>query len=108
MKSGHLSRYEGHLRNLLRACKGNIDAYGVEAGDQVSFSSCQSDIGIPINFQEESGIVTFESSELGPPLNMSRDVRHPVQMRRGTRVFSSVSTGDSDISSSCEMKDEPT
>ena len=29
-------------------------------------------------------------------------------MRWGTRVFSRVSTGDSDIPSSCEMKDEPT
>ena len=38
---------------------------------------------------------------------MSRDVRPPVQMRRGTRVFSRVSTWDSDILSSSEMKDEP-
>ena len=28
-------------------------------------------------------------------------------MRLGTRVFSKVSKGDSDIPSSCEMKDEP-
>ena len=28
-------------------------------------------------------------------------------MRRGRRAFSRVSTGDSDIPSSCEMKDEP-
>ena len=28
-------------------------------------------------------------------------------MRRAPRAFSSVSTGDSDIPSSCEMKDEP-
>ena len=28
-------------------------------------------------------------------------------MRRGSRAFSKVSTGISDISSSCEMKDEP-
>ena len=28
-------------------------------------------------------------------------------MRRGTRVFSSVSTENSDFPSSCEMKDEP-
>ena len=31
----------------------------------------------------------------------------PVRMRWGTRVFSRVSTDDSDIPSSCEMKDEP-
>ena len=35
------------------------------------------------------------------------DVRPPVQMRQGTRVFSSVSKEDSDIPSSCEMKDVP-
>ena len=35
------------------------------------------------------------------------DVIPPLQMRRGNRVFSRVSTEDSDIPSSCEMKDEP-
>ena len=35
------------------------------------------------------------------------NVRPPVHMRRETRVFSRVSTGDSDIPSYCEMKDEP-
>ena len=38
---------------------------------------------------------------------MPRDVRPPVQRRQGTRVFSRVSTGDSDIPSSCKMKGEP-
>ena len=36
-----------------------------------------------------------------------RDVRPPVKMRRTTTTFSRVSTGDSDMPSSCEMKDEP-
>ena len=31
----------------------------------------------------------------------------PVQMRQGTRVSSRISTQDSDIPSSCQMKDEP-
>ena len=35
------------------------------------------------------------------------DVRTPVQMRRTPMAFSRVSTGDSDMPSSCEMKDEP-
>ena len=34
-------------------------------------------------------------------------VRPPVQMRRTPTAFSRVSTGDSDMPSSCEMKDEP-
>ena len=36
-----------------------------------------------------------------------RDVRPPVQMRRTLTAFSRVSKADSDIPSSCEMKDEP-
>ena len=39
--------------------------------------------------------------------SVQRDVRHPVQMRRKPMAFSRVSTGDSDMPSSCEMKDEP-
>ena len=38
---------------------------------------------------------------------MSRDVRPPVPMRRGTSVSSRISTQDSDIPSSFQMKDEP-
>ena len=30
-------------------------------GDHVSLSSFQKDLGFPINFQEESGLVTFEA-----------------------------------------------
>ena len=36
-----------------------------------------------------------------------RDAIPPVQMRRRPTAFSRVSTGDSDIPSSCEMKQEP-
>ena len=36
-----------------------------------------------------------------------RDVRPPVQMMLTPKAFSRFSTGDSDMSSFCEMKDEP-
>ena len=36
-----------------------------------------------------------------------RGVRPPVQMRQIHTDFSRVSTGDSDMPSSCEIKDEP-
>ena len=36
-----------------------------------------------------------------------RDVRPPVQMRWTPKSLSRVSTGDSDMPSSCGMKDEP-
>ena len=58
-KSGHLRSYEGHLRNLNYAWQDNTDTSGGEVGDQVSLSSFHSDIGIPINFQEESSLVSF-------------------------------------------------
>ena len=76
-------------------------------GDQAYVSSFQKDLGIPINFQEESTIVSFRSLELHENLEVSRDVRPPVKMRRGTRVSSSISTQDADIPSSCEMQHEP-
>ena len=38
---------------------------------------------------------------------LQRDVRPPVQMTRTPMSFSRVSKGDSDMPSSCEMKDEP-
>ena len=64
-------------------------------------------IGIPIHFHKGSGIVTFSSIELCMPLEVSRDVRPPVQMRRGPSVYSSISTQDSDLPSSGQRKDEP-
>ena len=58
-KSGLLSSYDGHLRTLNSAWQDNSDASRGEAGDQASLSSCHSDIGIPIHFQQESGIITI-------------------------------------------------
>ena len=57
--SGLLSSYDGHIRNLNWAWQDNMDASGGEAGDQGSLSSWNSDIGIPIHFQKESGIISF-------------------------------------------------
>ena len=85
----------------------NTNASGGEVGDPASLSSFRRDIGIAIRFQEESGRVTFRSIELHEPLKVSRDVRPRLQESRGTKILSRVSTEDSDIPSSCEMKDEP-
>ena len=57
--SGHPSSYEGHFMNLLEAWQRNTDTSCGESGGPGSLSSCHSDIGIPINFQEDSGIVTI-------------------------------------------------
>ena len=58
-KSGLLSSYDGHLGNLKYAWQQNTDASGGEPGGQVSLFSWHSYLGFPINFHEESGIVTF-------------------------------------------------
>ena len=57
--SGLLSSYDGHLGKLNYAWQENTDASGGKPGGQASLISWQSYIGIPINFHEESDIVTF-------------------------------------------------
>ena len=82
-----LSSYEGHLRNLLEAWQGNTDNFQGEARDPECLSSCHSDIGIPINFQQESGIVTFGNIELHTPLEVSNGCEASCQDEAGTKGF---------------------
>ena len=49
-------------------------------GDHSPLSSFHRNIGIPINFQEESGLGPFRNTEFRGPLEVSSDVRPPVQM----------------------------
>ena len=70
-KSGLLSSYDGHLGKLNYAWQENTDTSGSEPSGQASLISWHSYIGIPINFHEESGIVTFWSIELSAPLEVS-------------------------------------
>ena len=49
----------------------------------------------------------FEALNSAQLSKSQMDVRPSVQTRLRTMAFSRVSTGDSDIPSSCEMKDEP-
>ena len=49
----------------------------------------------------------FEALNSAHLLKSQMNVRPSVQKRLRTMAFSRVSTGDSDILSSCEMKDEP-
>ena len=53
------SSYDRHLGKLNYAWQENSDASGGEPGSQGSLMSWHSYIGIPINFHEESCIVTF-------------------------------------------------
>ena len=49
-------------------------------GDHSPLSIFHGDIGITINFQEESGLGLFRNSELRGSLEVPSDVRPPVQM----------------------------
>ena len=84
-----------------------MDASGSEAGDQGSLSSWNSDIGIPIHFQKCQASSPFEALNSVCLSRYQSDVIPPIQMRRRTTALSRVSTGDSDIPSSCEMKHKP-
>ena len=54
-----LSSYGRHLTKLHEAWQVNMDAFRAEAGDPGCLSTCHSNIGIPIHFQQESGIANF-------------------------------------------------
>ena len=58
-------------------------------------------------FNKSQKSAPFEALNSACLSRCERDMRRPVQMRRVPRAFSRVSTGDSDIPSSSEMKDEP-
>ena len=58
-------------------------------------------------FKKSKASSPFEALNSLCHLRCQRDVIPPVQMRWRPTAFSKVSTGDSDIPSSCEMKQEP-
>ena len=122
------SSYGGDGHSKLVLVQRRQDACPV-AWDTSGFSSrLHREIGSPLDVKQETqgpfpvatGILGFlsifkrrQASSPFEELNSvclsrcQRDVRPPVEMSRGTRAFSSVYGGDSDIPSSCEMKDEP-
>ena len=64
-------------------------------------------LGFLYNFKKSQASSTFEALHSMCLSRYQRDVIPPVQMRWRPTVFSRVSTGDSDIPSSCKMKQEP-
>ena len=58
-------------------------------------------------FTKSQASSPFEALNSAQLSKSQMDVRHAVQKRLRTMAFSRVATGDSDIPSSCEMKDEP-
>ena len=58
-------------------------------------------------FKKSQASSPFEALKSVCLLRYQSDVIPPIHMRRRTMAFSPVSTGDSDIPSSCEMKHVP-
>ena len=58
-------------------------------------------------FTKSQASSPFEAMNSAHLSMCQKDVRPSVQKTLRTMAFSRVSTGDSDIPSSCEMKDEP-
>ena len=84
-----------------------MDASGGEAGDRGSLSCWNSDIGIPIHFQEDKASSNFEAWNSVYLSRCQSDMIPPVQMRQRATAFSRISTQNLDIPSSCDMKHEP-
>ena len=64
-------------------------------------------LGLLSIFKKSQASSPYETLNSVCLTRVQRDVRSPVQMRRKPMAFSMVSTRDSDMPSSCEMKDEP-
>ena len=64
-------------------------------------------LGFLCIFKKSQGSAPFEAMNSVCLSRYQSDVIPPIQMRRRTMAFSTDSTGDSDIPSSCEMQHEP-
>ena len=64
-------------------------------------------LGLLSIFKKSQASSTYEAFNSVFLSRALRDLRPPVQKRRTPKAFSRVSTGDSDMPSSCEMKDKP-
>ena len=58
-------------------------------------------------FKKGQALSSYEAMNSLCLSKCKRDVRPPVQMRRTSTALSRVSSGNSDITSFCEMKEEP-
>ena len=64
-------------------------------------------LGLLSIFKKSQALSPYEALNTMCLSRVQRDVMPPVQIRRKPMTFSRVSRGDSDMPSSCEMKDEP-
>ena len=79
----------------------------VRHGTEVHFLVGTVILGFPSIFKKGQALSSYEGLNSMCLSRDQRDVRPPVQMRWTPMAFSRVSTGDSDVPSSCAMKNEP-
>ena len=94
----------GIFTRLGRAIRMLLD---VTRETQVPFLVATVILGFLSIFKKSQSLSPFETLNSVCLSRYQTDMRPPAQMRRGSRAFSRVSTGESDILSSYEMKDEP-
>ena len=107
-KSGLLSSYDRLLRNLnyLGRTIWTLLEVTREAKPPLLFVTVI--LGFLSNFTKSQGLSSSEALNSAHFSRCQRNLRPPLLKWWRPRAFSKVATGDSDIPSSCEMKDEPT
>ena len=106
-KSGLLSSYDGHLGS--KTMLGRKIQTRLEVSQEAKRPLLVGTVILVFlsNFSKCQASSPFEALNSAQLSKSQADVRPSVQNRLRTIAFSMVSTGDSDIPSSCETKDEP-
>ena len=107
MASGLLSSYDGYLMNLNCLGRRRRTLLEVWRGTKGNFLVGTVILGFLTKFKKSQASSTFETVNSASLSRYQRDASPLVQMRWRPRAFCRISTGDSDILSSCDMKDEP-
>ena len=106
VKSGHLSRYEGQLRNVTRRRRTIRTLLEVKWEFRSLFLFDTVILGFLTIIKNCQASSTFEAVNSTWISSCQRHVRPLFEMKWRPRAFCRVSTGDSDILSSCDMNDE--
>ena len=106
MKSGHLSRYEGQLRNVNKVWQDIRTLLEVKWEFRSLFLFATVILGFLTILKNCQASSTFEAVNSTWLSCCQRPLRPLFEMKWRPRAFCRVVTGDSDILSSCDMNDE--
>ena len=104
--AGPLSSKEGNLRNLLKASQSTRMILELRLETEVPFLAATVILAFLSIFNKSKSSSPFEALNSACLSRSQNDVRPPVQIKQGPKAFSRVCTGDSDIPSSCEVKEK--